>query len=105
LQAFTSEVDSRDFRIISKPLSEYDSLLITATQRVRVVTSSTLIAASDVPYATGRRKLEDMMRVRGGSRPRKSGKTFFTTPERVWTTGTVLLMLSLNTGSIWVPQR
>ena len=57
LQAFTSEVDSAISVSSPNPFLNMTVFLIRSHAEGRVVTSSTLIAASDVPYATGRRKL------------------------------------------------
>jgi multiple sugar transport system substrate-binding protein len=83
LQAFTSELDSALTTSFANPYLNMTVFLIRSHAEGRVVTSSTLIAASDVPYATGRRKLEDM--IASGQieqRPRtKSGKTFSLHPS------------------------
>jgi multiple sugar transport system substrate-binding protein len=83
LQAFTSEVDSAISVSSPNPFLNMTVFLIRSHAEGRVVTSSTMIAASEVPYATGRRKLEEM--IASGQielRPRtKSGKTFSLHPS------------------------
>ena len=67
----------------SDPFLNMTIFLIRSHTDGRLVTASTLIAASDVPYATGRRKMEEM--VASGlieQRPRtKTGKTFSLHPS------------------------
>jgi multiple sugar transport system substrate-binding protein len=83
LQAFVSEVESATSTSSPNPYLNMTVFLIRSHADGRVVTTSALIAASEVPYATGRRKLEEM--IASGQieqRPRtKSGKTFSLHPS------------------------
>ncbi|NKB28004.1 MAG: extracellular solute-binding protein [Rhodobacteraceae bacterium] len=83
LSAFTSEVDTALSTSMPNPFLNMAMFLIRSHGEGRVVTASTLINASDVPYATGRRKLEEM--TNAGlieQRPRtRSGKTFSLHPS------------------------
>ena len=83
LQAFNGELESALSMSSSNPFLNMTIFLIRSHTDGRLVTASTLIAASDVPYATGRRKMEEM--VASGlieQRPRtKTGKTFSLHPS------------------------
>ena len=83
LQAFNGELESALSMSSSNPFLNMTIFLIRSHTDGRLVTASTLIAASDVPYATGRRKMGEM--VASGlieQRPRtKSGKTFSLHPS------------------------
>jgi multiple sugar transport system substrate-binding protein len=83
LQAFNGELELALSMSSPNPFFNMAIFLIRSHTDGRLVTASTLIAASDVPYATGRRKMEEM--VASGlieQRPRtKSGKTFSLHPS------------------------
>jgi len=84
VQEFNSELDTALAIATTNPFLNMTLFLIRSHADGRLVTASTLISASDVPYATGRRKLEEM--IAAGlieQRPRtKSGKTFSLSPSR-----------------------
>ena len=83
LQTFTSELETALPTSAPNPFLNMAIFLIRCHAEGRVATASTLIAASDVPYATGRRKLEEMMAASLiEQRPRtKSGKTYSLHPS------------------------
>jgi len=83
IEAFTSEVDNALETTTPNPYLNMALTLIRKHLESKAVTASALVAASGVPYATGRRKLEEMLA--SGlieQRPRtKSGKTFSLHPS------------------------
>ena len=83
LEAFTSEVDAALELSTPNPYLNMATHLIRNHLEGKTVTASALVAASGVPYATGTRKLSDM--VNSGlveQRPRtKTGKSFSLHPS------------------------
>lgn len=83
LEDFNSEVETALGATAPNPYMNMAAFLIRNHLEGKSVTASTLIAASGVPYATGRRKLTDL--VASGiieQRPRtKTGKTFSLHPS------------------------
>lgn len=83
LQAFSNEVDTALETTSANPYLNMAMFLIRSHLEGRTVTASTLVAASEVPYATARRKMDEM--IRAGiieQRPRtRSGKTFSLHPS------------------------
>ncbi|MEH6835423.1 ABC transporter substrate-binding protein [Falsihalocynthiibacter arcticus] len=83
LEAFTSEVDTALEVTSPNPYLNMTLTLIRNHIEGKTVTASTLVDSSGVPYATGRRKLDEMLT--SGlveQRPRtKSGKTFSLHPS------------------------
>ncbi|MDG1119289.1 MAG: extracellular solute-binding protein [Flavimaricola sp.] len=83
LQAFSNEVDTALETNSANPYLNMAMFLIRSHVEGRTVTASTLVAASEVPYATARRKMDEM--IRAGiieQRPRtRSGKTFSLHPS------------------------
>ena len=85
MQAFNNELESALSISTTNPFMNMSIFLVRSHTEGRIVTASTLISASGVPYATGRRKLEEMVAADLiEQRPRtKSGKSFSLSPSRV----------------------
>lgn len=83
LQAFNSEVDTALETTAPNPYLNMAMHLVRNHLEGKTVTASALVAASEVPYATARRKMEEMLAA--GiieQRPRtKTGKTFSLHPS------------------------
>lgn len=83
LQAFNSEIETALETTAPNPYLNMAMHLVRNHLEGKVVTASTLVAASEVPYATARRKMEEM--IAAGiieQRPRtKTGKTFSLHPS------------------------